>query len=72
MLIKFMAWGIVASLAASCGFAWLFTELKWQWLSTAAYGSGGLAVLLFLLAIVYEFGVRIFVGLDLRAPGDNR
>jgi hypothetical protein len=72
MLIKLMAQGIVASLVACFGLAWLFTELKWQWLSTAAYGAGGVAIALFLLAMVYEFGVRIFVGLDLRATNDRQ
>jgi hypothetical protein len=72
MLATLIARGGLASILICVGFAELFGELKWEWLRGATLAFGSLAVCLLLLFPVYQFGVRVFVGYDLRKPEDGR
>ena len=72
LLATLIARTVLVSIIACVGLAKLFGELKWEWLRGATFAFGFLAVALIFLFPVYQFGVRVFVGYDLRKPEDGR
>lgn len=72
MLATLIARGVLVSALICGGLAKLFGELKWEWLRGGAFFFGVLAIVLLFVFPAYQFGVRVFVGYDLRKSENGR
>lgn len=71
MLSTLIARGVLASVVICGVLAKLFGEVHWEWLRGATFFFGALAVGLLFLFPVYQYGVKVFVGYDLRKAEDG-